>query len=195
MNGPENTGRPALLQGAKKKPVRVGLSKRVRFEVFKRDGFVCQYCGAHPPSVTLHVDHIIAVASGGTNDVDNLVTACEPCNLGKGARALAVHPESLAEKYARVAEAEEQLAGYSAIMRAKRDRIERDCWLVVKALTGDDEIRRDRLRSIKVFVERLGVDDTIGAAEIARNSRVIGERKVFLYFCAVCWRWIKEGVQ
>ena len=27
------------------------LSKKARFEIFKRDGFVCQYCGAHPPKV------------------------------------------------------------------------------------------------------------------------------------------------
>jgi 5-methylcytosine-specific restriction endonuclease McrA len=25
---------------------RAGLSKKTRFEVFKRDGFRCQYCGA-----------------------------------------------------------------------------------------------------------------------------------------------------
>ena len=59
---------------------RKGISKKTRFDVFKRDLFACQYCGAHPPGVLLHVDHIVAVASGGTNDKDNLVTACQPCN-------------------------------------------------------------------------------------------------------------------
>lgn len=33
---------------------KAGISKRLRFEVFKRDGFVCQYCGNHPPAVVLH---------------------------------------------------------------------------------------------------------------------------------------------
>jgi HNH endonuclease len=36
----------------------------------------------------LHVDHVIAVASGGTNHTTNLVTACVDCNGGKGARPL-----------------------------------------------------------------------------------------------------------
>src|ERR1043166_5770992 len=98
--------------GISAKPKRKALSKKTRFDTFKRDGFRCQYCGAHPPGVLLHVDHVVAVAGGGTNDIDNLVTACEPCNLGKGARSLQVVPQSLAEKAAAVAEREEQLLGY-----------------------------------------------------------------------------------
>lgn len=70
------------------KPRRKGISKRTRFEVFKRDGWACQYCGAKSPDVKLHVDHITPVASGGTNELENLTTACASCNLGKGAREL-----------------------------------------------------------------------------------------------------------
>lgn len=62
---------------------RTKVTKSVRFEVFKRDGFRCVYCGADPSTGPLHVDHVEAVANGGTNEPDNLVTACEPCNLGK----------------------------------------------------------------------------------------------------------------
>lgn len=67
---------------------RKAIGKKTRFEVFKRDNFTCQYCGAQAPDVVLHVDHINPVAGGGDNDILNLVTSCEPCNLGKGARAL-----------------------------------------------------------------------------------------------------------
>lgn len=67
---------------------RKAISKKLRFEIFKRDGFMCHYCGAHPPSATLHVDHIVPVASGGRNDLGNLITACSFCNQGKGARDL-----------------------------------------------------------------------------------------------------------
>lgn len=67
---------------------RKTISKRVRFEVFKRDNFSCQYCGAQSPDVVLHIDHINPVAGGGDNDIMNLVTSCLPCNLGKGARSL-----------------------------------------------------------------------------------------------------------
>jgi hypothetical protein len=62
--------------------------KRLRFEVFKRDYFTCQYCGAQPPAVVLVIDHVTPVAGGGLTTADNLVTACEACNQGKGARSL-----------------------------------------------------------------------------------------------------------
>jgi len=68
---------------------RKPLSKSVRFEVFKRDRFTCQYCGAKAPDVVLHVDHIHPVSEGGSNDIMNLVAACASCNGGKGARLLA----------------------------------------------------------------------------------------------------------
>jgi hypothetical protein len=64
------------------------ITPSVRFEVFRRDSFTCQYCGRRAPNVILHVDHIIPVAVGGTNDLANLRTACSICNEGKGARRL-----------------------------------------------------------------------------------------------------------
>jgi 5-methylcytosine-specific restriction endonuclease McrA len=48
-----------------KKTKRKGLSQTIRFEVFKRDAFKCQYCGKSAPEVTLEVDHIIPVSKGG----------------------------------------------------------------------------------------------------------------------------------
>lgn len=62
---------------------RKKISKRTRFEVFKRDSFKCQYCGASAPEVTLDLEHIIAHANGGGDDITNLVTACTACNSGK----------------------------------------------------------------------------------------------------------------
>lgn len=67
---------------------RKALSKSLRFEVFKRDSFTCQYCGGKAPEVLLHVDHIEPVSKGGTNDLLNLITSCEPCNAGKSDRRL-----------------------------------------------------------------------------------------------------------
>jgi hypothetical protein len=74
------------IKSAKNK--RVGISKRVRFEVFKRDSFACQYCGRSAPEVILELDHINPVSGGGGNDIMNLVTACEGCNAGKSDRLL-----------------------------------------------------------------------------------------------------------
>lgn len=67
---------------------RKALSKRVRFEVFKRDSFACQYCGRSAPDVVLQVDHINPVAKGGDDDPMNLITSCVDCNAGKSDKAL-----------------------------------------------------------------------------------------------------------
>ena len=69
-----------MSQGTK----RQNLSKKIRFEVFKRDKFTCQYCGRMAPDVILEVDHIRPVIDGGNNNILNLVTSCRDCNRGKG---------------------------------------------------------------------------------------------------------------
>lgn len=74
----------AYVDMAKRKPI----SKALRFEVFKRDSFTCQYCGRSAPDVVLQVDHIQPVSKGGQNDILNLITSCRDCNLGKGAKKL-----------------------------------------------------------------------------------------------------------
>jgi hypothetical protein len=67
---------------------RTKVPDRLRFEVFKRDLFACQYCGRKAPDVVLNADHIHPVAAGGTNDLMNLVTSCRDCNSGKSDRLL-----------------------------------------------------------------------------------------------------------
>ncbi len=64
------------------------LSRRMRFAVLYRDGFTCQYCGRKPPEVTLHVDHRNPFSLGGEHSMENLLTACSECNLGKSNRFL-----------------------------------------------------------------------------------------------------------
>jgi hypothetical protein len=60
----------------------------LRFQVLSRDNFRCIYCGASKEDAKLVIDHVIPVRDGGTNDIGNLATACQPCNAGKGARAV-----------------------------------------------------------------------------------------------------------
>lgn len=84
----ENEYKDVLSEG---KPVRRAISKSVRFEVFKRDSFTCQYCGSKAPDVVLHVDHLVPVSAGGENDLMNLITSCEGCNLGKSDKFLDDH--------------------------------------------------------------------------------------------------------
>lgn len=174
---------------------RKAISKKVRFEIFKRDGFKCMYCGAHPPSVMLHVDHIRPVADGGGNEDENLVTSCEPCNLGKGARLLSVVPSTLAEKSAAVAEREAQLLGYQGILEAKRDRMEEELWRVADVIepgSSQSGMSRQWTSSIRMFNERLGVHEVLESADIARSKFSYGGKKTFLYFCGVCWNRIRK---
>lgn len=171
---------------------RKALSKKTRFEVFKRDGFRCMYCGAHPPAVLLHVDHITPVASGGGNDIDNLVTACEPCNLGKGARDLNAAPATLAEKARLVAEREEQLQGYHEVLEAKRNRLESQTWQVMNEIyPGKDSVPRDEFNSARMFVEKLGFHEVLEAAELAMAAP-INYRQTFRYFCGICWNKLRK---
>lgn len=67
---------------------RKTISKKLRFEVFKRDSFTCQYCGRMAPDVVLEIDHINPVVNGGDNDIMNLITSCFDCNRGKGKKKL-----------------------------------------------------------------------------------------------------------
>lgn len=81
---------------------RKGISPKIRFEIFKRDDFSCQYCGVTSKESKLVIDHIYPIKHGGENDTQNLITACSRCNIGKGAtllsRKLSPLPPILSEK-------------------------------------------------------------------------------------------------
>lgn len=106
---------------------RKSISKKIRFEVFKRDSFTCQYCGRFAPDITLQVDHIIPVKDGGDNDLLNLVTSCFDCNSGKGGVQLS-DQSALIRSRKQAKERQEQLeqiqmmADWQKHLRNKRDQ-------------------------------------------------------------------------
>ncbi len=55
----------------------------LRWKVFARDKFTCQYCGRPAPEVVLHLDHKVPVSAGGEFSEENLLTCCSACNIGK----------------------------------------------------------------------------------------------------------------
>lgn len=61
----------------------MAVSKRLRYEILRRDNHACRYCGATAPGAKLNVDHVIPQALGGSDKPTNLVTACTDCNAGK----------------------------------------------------------------------------------------------------------------
>ena len=157
---------------------------------------MCQYCGAHPPEVILHVDHINPVANGGDNHQDNLITSCQSCNLGKGARKLTTVSKSLKQKAAEIEEQEKQILGYQAIVQAKKDRIEQEAWIVADELypnSSIDGMKRAWFSSIKMFIEKLSFHPVMRAAETARTNKQQRNKYRFLYFCGICWNRIRES--
>lgn len=69
--------------------IRARLAVGLRFKVFMRDGFRCRYCGISADAgAILHADHVMPESKGGPTTLENLVTACIDCNLGKSDRLL-----------------------------------------------------------------------------------------------------------
>lgn len=58
----------------------------IKFRVFKRDNFTCQYCGATNRPLT--VDHYLCQELGGATVMENLKTACRPCNKAKANKSV-----------------------------------------------------------------------------------------------------------
>ncbi len=57
-----------------------------RLNLYRRDRYTCQYCGARPGSKDLTVDHILPRSRGGALSWENCVLACVSCNKRKGSR-------------------------------------------------------------------------------------------------------------
>lgn len=145
-------------------PKRKGLSNKIRFEVFKRDSFKCQYCGKSAPEVALQVDHINPVARGGKNSITNLVTSCQPCNGGKGAVALD-DSSALSKQRAQMEQLNERRAQLTMMMnwREELDSLED---AALENIVADVEARfkcglsEHGRKALKSCLKRHGMADT-----------------------------------
>jgi len=82
-----------ILEALEQKPVvSRTISPQLRNVILERNGFTCQLCGAGPGDtdpfnpnrkVRLHIDHIIPISQGGSNNEDNLRVLCSACNQGR----------------------------------------------------------------------------------------------------------------
>jgi hypothetical protein len=175
--------------------LRKPMSKKFRFDVFKRDGFQCQYCGNVPPKVILEVDHIDPVANGGENDLDNLITACFDCNRGKSDRLLSSIPKTVTEKAEILVEREEQLKAYQQIVRQKQLRIEDEIDRVsdiYSMFVPEYELTERSRGSVRRFIEQLGAPEVEDAMRLACARFVYSDSKIFKYFCGICWNKIRR---
>lgn len=188
----------------------MAIGKKVRFEIFKRDKFTCQYCGRKPPEVVLNVDHVVPVSKDGSDEPHNLLTGCWDCNIGKSNNLLdrvdvplAVHPESIREKL-------DQIKAYEAAM--SEHRVQNEVWVneVMEywATLGNGWFVKDGKRmygyhptiraSVLQFIKLTSKSEIMDAVEIAFRKFTMAEvdeifsRDRFKFFCGVCWRKIKK---
>lgn len=153
---------------------RKAISKKLRFEVFKRDKFTCQYCGKSAPNVILEVDHIKPVAKGGTNDIMNLITSCRDCNRGKSDKEIS--DDSVIKKQLKqieeLAERREQLEMMlkwrDSMHDLKKDCIDSVCEAFRKntRFTPNEYGRKE----IKKWLNEFSLDEILNAIEIALDK-------------------------
>ena len=185
----------------------MAVTKRVRFEVLRRDNHTCRYCGASAPDATLTVDHVTPVALGGSDDPSNLVAACKDCNAGKASTSPDSElVEDVAQDALRWAAA---IADYNQIQMANRRkraayvrRFEKawDVWW-----WGPKDAREgipkppDWEPTIWQFYGLgLPVAELEDAIKIAAGNQMVNVDQVFRYMCGVLWNKVnamQEGAK
>ena len=177
----------------------MGVSKALRFQVLRRDGHRCHYCGGSPPDVKLAVDHVLPVALGGTDTADNLITSCAECNAGKGAMPPdAATVAQVDRRNVEWAAALEQARAQADDQREARLRTcaafieEWDAWPF--AFGGKPFPLPDNFPdAIETWVERgLTVDDFRELIVVTMGRDRLPARDRFRYFAGCCWRRITE---
>lgn len=168
----------------------MAVSKRLRFEILRRDQHTCRYCGAKAPDVPLRVDHVIPEALGGPTEPSNLVTACEPCNSGKSSVALdGAVVEDIKADALRFAELQRQ--AYAVLVEKDRDsRTYQNEFASathpVLALPDDWRITLGRWHDMGVPLELV-----ISAADVAMWAPGVANRNRFKYMCGIVWNRVQ----
>jgi hypothetical protein len=154
---------------------RTAIGKQVRFEVFKRDSFKCQYCGAAAPDVLLHIDHIKPVSAGGTNEITNLLTACVSCNLGKSDRqlddtsAVVKQRAQLEELQERREQLEMMMEWKQGLNALKEDIVSEVCNYWEQLAPGFD-VNDNGRRNIQKWLRSFRLDEVLHAMDVAAEQ-------------------------
>ena len=172
------------------------ISKKLRFDVFKRDGFTCQYCGRTPPEVILEIDHIIPVSKKGTNDINNLITACFDCNRGKKDKSLDTIPSGISINIKQLKEKELQLKEYNLFLKRIDKRIMLQAKKINKIFTAyfpEKRLTEKFMRNgLKRFLKQLPFVEIEEAMENACYRVFNDPNGAIKYFCGICWNKIKK---
>lgn len=156
---------------------RATISKKTRFEIFKRDSFTCQYCGRKAPDVILECDHIKPVSKGGEDDIINYITSCFDCNRGKGDRELS--DDTVIEKQRQqlelLQERREQIdmmVDWQRELLSLDDDIVRTLSRFWNELIPGNELNNSGVESLKELTKKFDIDAIMQAMKIARDQYV-----------------------
>lgn len=173
----------------------MALSPRVRFEVFKRDEFTCQYCNRKTPQVVLEVDHVIPRAEGGGDEYENLVTSCWECNRGKGATLLdrTAPVADIHEQTVLLLERELQLKEYAEVRRQQRLREDKD---ISALIVYWDDLANGSARQLpseavlRRWLKIFATADIMDAMEIAMDRA--GDWRGVKYTSGILRNWARD---
>lgn len=176
---------------------RIGIGKSLRFSVFSRDNFTCRYCGRQSDIVPLHVDHVIPVCQGGTNDAENLITACSDCNLGKSGRTISQSAPTEADRLRLSQERNEQIDSAKAAAAAGKARAEIRqvvCNYYCNA-RGVHEMPKRELSTIVSYVNQHGADIVFSWIDSAVEhvDQLRGHSEFGRYISGCRRRWMEEN--
>ena len=186
----------------------MAISQKIRFEVFKRDGFTCRYCGKKPPEVILEIDHLIPIAENGKDDLNNLLTSCFNCNRGKGKILLETLPTSISENLTIIKEQRKQSKQYykflEEIAQQKEDDLkEIGLYFFNRFVKSQKDYNKlifggQWATSIKIFLKIFNKYEIIEAIDIAygkfANYTYDQQNKTFRYMCGVLHNWRKQRI-
>lgn len=195
---------PAI--GTESQPPR-RVTKRLRYEIFRRDNHACRYCGQMAPAGTLTIDHVIPVALGGDNSPANLVTACTDCNSGKSSSSPdAPLVEDVEMDALRWRQAMQRAAYIAEAQREKRDEIRDAVWNTWHGWTyiGWDRVAQQNVKrhipidsGWKVTVDNLHAAgltaaDLTDAVDTAMSMKKVQNDDKWRYFCGVAWTMVRN---
>lgn len=183
---------------SKSKNTRKSISKSLRFEVFKRDRFTCQYCGRKSPDVILQIDHIHPVSKGGNNDILNLITSCEDCNSGKRDKQL-TDTTIIDRKRTQLEELQERREQIEMMMEWQKGLVELDNYLVEQIaefwseLVKPYSLTEQGLKSLKKLLRQNNAEELMEAMRIAVQQYVKYDENDEITEESISYAWSKIG--
>lgn len=172
----------------------MAVSKRLRFEILRRDNHTCHYCGRRPPEIELTIDHVVPRALGGTDEAKNLVASCKECNGGKTSIApdspLVDAVDADAERWSAAVQAaiNKVHADHEAVQEYRSQFLQ--AWNSYRPPVPLDMVWRNTIDSF--YGRGLPIEFLIDAMGYAMSRPKVTLDNKFRYLCGIAWNKVSE---